>query len=200
VHFIATHYNARCGAAHRAQAVWQIDQGRKGMSRHAQALALLREGKDPIEIAHEMAISVQSVCQYLELNIGMGNLRRSDVWFSVSPDRRSAPPDRFYKDLLARYADGARAYGDLYDDVRNIECKLHKVVCTVLQRALGHGESEWWRKGVPPPIREECARRHQRDPEPCPELYAYTDLIDIAGIMEANWKHFTAMPTPKAAP
>lgn len=27
--------------------------------------------------------------------------------------------------------------------------------------------------------------------EPCPDPYAYTDLIDIASIMEANWKHFT---------
>jgi hypothetical protein len=69
------------------------------MARHADALALLRGGKDPIEIAREMAISITTVCQYLELNIGMGKLRRSDVWFSVSHDRRNAPPDRSYKDL-----------------------------------------------------------------------------------------------------
>jgi hypothetical protein len=163
------------------------------MARHTEALALLREGKDPIEIAREMAISVKSVCQYLELNIGMGKLRRSDVWFSVSRDRRTVPPDRSYKDLLERYADGARAYGDLYDDVRVIETMLHKVVRAVLQDVFGRRESDWWRKGVPLPIREKCSVRHQADQEPCPELYAYTDLIDIANIVEANWKHFTTI-------
>jgi len=163
------------------------------MARYDEALAMLKEGNDPIEIAGKMGISVQSVCQYLELNIGMGKLRRSDVWFSVSRDRRAAPPDLSYVSLLKRYADGGRAYGDLYDDARAIESMLHTIVRAVLQQVFGNAESGWWRKGVPLTIREKCSIRHQADEEPCSELYAYTDLIDIASIIDANWKHFISI-------
>lgn len=163
------------------------------MARPDEALALMKQGKDPVEIAREMGITVTSVLDYLDRKTGAGQLRRSDIYFSVSRDRRDAPPNRLYAEVVNRYADEASAYGDMYEDLRSIETTLHKLVRERLKEALGDEEKGWWRQGVPEGVRLKCQDRRERDEDPCSDPYGYTDLLDLARILEANWKHFTSI-------
>ena len=160
------------------------------MARPDEALSLLKQGMDPVEISRQMAITVTSVLDYLDRKIGAGQLRRSDVYFSIPQDRRRVPPSREYREVVERYADAASAYGDMYDDIRVIESSLHKLVRGRLQDALGAEENGWWRQGVPEKVRLKCQERRERDEEPPCEPYGYTDLLDLALVLEANWKHF----------
>jgi len=161
------------------------------MARPDEALAPLRQGLDPVQISNHMGITVTSVLDYLDRKIGAGELRRSDVYFSIPKDRRAAARSRHYQEVVQRYADAASAYGDMYDDIRRIETLLHKLVRERLEQTLGKEESGWWRLGIPEKVRVKCQERRERDEEPCSEPYGYTDLLDLALVLEANWKHFT---------
>ena len=167
-----------------------LDGSKRHMARPDEALSLLRQGMNPVEIPRYMGITVTSVLDYLDRKIGAGQLRRSDVYFSISQDRRRTPPSREYREVVERYADAATAYGDMYDDIRGIESTLHKLIRSTLQDAFGPEEKGWWRQGVPEKVRVKCQERRERDEGPSCEAYGYTDLLDLALVVEANWKQF----------
>jgi predicted transcriptional regulator len=60
------------------------------MARKDQAADLLRQGLPPSQIAQQMGTSPAIVMQYLCLNIGEGELRRSDITFSLPHNVRLA--------------------------------------------------------------------------------------------------------------
>src|SRR5438309_4465716 len=60
------------------------------MNRKDQAADLLREGLPPSEIAQRMATSPAQVMQYLCVKVGEGDLRRSDIAFSLPHEVRAA--------------------------------------------------------------------------------------------------------------
>jgi len=60
------------------------------MTRKDHAADLLRQGFPPSEIAHQMGTSPALTMQYLCLKIGEGELRRSDIAFSLPHEVRAA--------------------------------------------------------------------------------------------------------------
>ncbi len=147
------------------------------MGRPEQVVELLRAGSSPERIAKTLGISVLSVSSYLDNAVGKGLIRRSEIYFSLPPDRRELYP-------VAR-----AALGDMYDDLRRIELTLHRHVRETLTKAFTN--DEWWRRGVPEAVRVKCVERRERDQddEPC-EPYCYTDLLDLGKIMEDHWLLF----------
>jgi predicted transcriptional regulator len=189
------------------------------MSKREQACALLREGHSPSQIAVKMGLRPSHVMSYLWSKIGEGELRRSDIAFSLKRDVRRAieavvietksqSPSRVCRELGKRgmqvscydvrmYLEYRRApvvLGDMYEIVRNVEVRLHRFIRRVFIAEFG--EEEWWRGGVPDSIRAECAALREKDPEPAPEPYNYTHLIALREILDRKWnilsKHLPA--------
>jgi hypothetical protein len=159
------------------------------MAKPDEALALLRNGLDPVQIAVKLEIAVSSTCDYLDRKTGAGQLRRSDIYFSIAAESRRSPPSSNYAFVVKRYKDAASAYGDMYDDLRRLETRLHKIIRDRLTETYGTHDSLWWHSGVPEQVRVKCEERH-RDGKRNREPYVYTDLLDLLSIIEANWLYF----------
>src|ERR1700760_1634810 len=180
------------------------------MFKREQAFALLKQGNSPSEIASIMRVRTSDVLYHLWSKIGEGQLRRSDIAFSLKRNCRKAieevvaqdktsSPARIARELEKRgircdrfdirvYLDFRRApvvLGDMYEIVRGIEVRLHRFMKSVFIREFG--EEEWWRSGVPDNIRAECASLREKDPDPAPEPYNYTHLIALREILDRKW-------------
>lgn len=180
------------------------------MSKRDQACELLRQGNSPTQIATRLRLRPSEVMNFLWTKIGEGELRRSDIAFSLKRNVRrgieavvaetgSQSPGRIARNLekkgihcsrfdIRMYLEYRRApvvLGDMYEAVRNIEVRLHRFVKRVFIAEFG--EEEWWRGGVPDNIRAECAALREKDPEPAPEPYNYTHLIGLREILERKW-------------
>lgn len=180
------------------------------MSKREQACALLRQGNSPSQIAAKMGLRTSYVMSYLWSKIGEGELRRSDIAFSLRRNVRRAIEDvvaetksqsagRICQELAKRgiqvsrydvrmYLEYRRApvvLGDMYEIVRNVEVRLHRFIKRVFISEFG--EEEWWRGGVPDYVRAECAALREKDPEPAPEPYNYTHLIALREILDRRW-------------
>ena len=185
------------------------------MGAREEVLELFRQGLDPVQISAQRGTTVQTTIGYLHQLVGRGDLRPSDVLFSMSRDRRDAiaslldaerPPAeqrlRPIKEALEQQGmavtwDELRVviafhnpdapWGDMYEDIRSIECELHRLVRRVLEDRYGSDESGWWRQGIPAEIRVECQRRREEDPAPAPEPWCYTDLKHLERIIDRRW-------------
>jgi len=180
------------------------------MARKDQAADLLRQGFPPSQIAAQMGTTPAAVMQYLCLKIGEGELRRSDIAFSLPHDVRvateevleqspSATAGRITRLLLKRGINANRVdisvylhyrrarvvLGDMYELLRMVEVRLHSFVKQAF--ILEFGEEQWWRSGVPDNIRAECAALLEKDPEPAEEPYNYTHLISLREILDKRW-------------
>jgi predicted transcriptional regulator len=178
--------------------------------RKDQAAQLLREGHPPSEIARQMGTSTPAVMQYLCLKIGEGDLRRSDIAFSLPEEIRAAVEEtitgtgsasvsaitralqsrgfganRHDVAIYMRYRKARVVLGDMYELLRAVEVRLHTFVKQAF--ILEHGEEQWWRSGVPDTIRAECAALHEKDPEPAEDAYCYTHLISLREILDKRW-------------
>lgn len=181
------------------------------MGRPKEAEDLLRAGHYPFEISKIMGISVKSVIQYLQLRVGKGELRLSDIYFSYPPEKREILRDwamdssmvegfeeLLFEDDLSKeeiklvesMLDHRAFAGDMYEYVTDVELTCHSLVKHILENEFGKEESGWWRKGVPKDVRIRCVSRREDDEEPCQESYSYTNLIDLANIMSKNWSLF----------
>ncbi len=181
------------------------------MARKDQAADLLRQGLPPSQIAQQMHISPAAVMQYLCLKIGEGELRRSDIAFSLPHDARVAIEEiieksegsvtvgRLQRELRKRHVTANRidvgvylhyrrarvVLGDMYELVRNVEVRLHSFIKQAFIAEFT--EENWWRGGVPDNIRAECAALLEKDPEPAGEPYCYTHLINLREILDKRW-------------
>ncbi|MGZ4789809.1 MAG: hypothetical protein ACXVZV_10720 [Terriglobales bacterium] len=180
------------------------------MARKDQAAELLRQGMAPSEIARKMGTSPAVTLQYLCLKIGEGDLRRSDIAFSIPHDVRAAieqiientgstnvftisrelkklgiAAKRIDIGIYLHYRRTRVVLGDMYELVRTVEVRLH----TFIKQAFiaEFGEEQWWRGGVPDNIRAECAALLEKDPEPAEEPYRYTHLINLREILDKRW-------------
>jgi hypothetical protein len=189
------------------------------MSKRDQACELLRQGNSPTQIADKLHLRASDVMNFLWTKIGEGELRRSDIAFSlkqnvrraieaVVADTKSQLPGHICKELEKRgihcnrfdvrmYLEYRRApvvLGDMYELVRNVEVRLHRFIRRIFIAEFG--EDDWWRGGVPDNIRAECAALREKDPEPAPEPYNYTHLIALREILDRKWsilsKHLPA--------
>jgi hypothetical protein len=166
-----------------------------------ETLQALVNGQTPGQISKQRGVNLATTLGYLNQMVGEGKLRRSDILFTIPHDVRKAiaaangkcpkgtdPGD--YR-VVQLYGDAAHAFGDMYDDLREIETVLHDFIKLHLQVQLGHDERGWWR-GIPERIRASCHKKREEDAEPAAEAYCYTELLDIASIIEDNWSAFQA--------
>lgn len=180
------------------------------MPRKDEAAELLRQGVPPSQIAQRLGTSPALIMQYLCLKIGEGDLRRSDIAFSLPHETRAAieqaiektgstntgtimrelrangiAADRADVGIYVQYRRARVVLGDMYELVRTVEVRLH----TFLKQAFiaEFGEEQWWRGGVPDGIRAECAALLEKDPEPAEEPYRYTHLIHLREILDKRW-------------
>jgi hypothetical protein len=180
------------------------------MGRKDDAVRLLREGLPPSEIARQLHTSGPAVMQYLCLKVGEGELRRSDLAFSIPAELRNSVEEAIAEstDLSAgsilrelrrkgivanrldvgvylNYRRARVVLGDMYELVRALEVRLHSFMKQAF--IAEHGEENWWRAGVPDGIRAECAALLEKDPEPAAEPYSYTHLINLREILDKRW-------------
>ena len=175
-------------------------------------LKMLREGLSPKEITKARGVNINTTLGYLDQLVGRGDLRRSDIFFSVPKDIRNAIPASLIKGriltiqevsihlkkqqinadlediiVVIKYGDSRHALGDMYEDIRAIETHLHNIICEALIEEYGEGELEWWRKGIPLSIRQNCQSRREEDEDPVEDPYCYTDLLDLWHILDKQW-------------
>ncbi len=157
-----------------------------------------------------MGTSTAAVMQYLALKIGEGDLRRSDIAFSVPRELRTVieqaiqETDSLRPSIISRhlrkhgvianrldigvYIQYRRArvvLGDMYELLRAVEVRLHTFVKQAF--IFEYGEEQWWRSGVPDNIRAECAALLEKDPDPADEPYCYTHMISLREILDKRW-------------
>jgi hypothetical protein len=157
-----------------------------------------------------MGTSTAAVLQYLCLKIGEGELRRSDIAFSLGHELRAAieesiaktgslngsviarelrsrgiEADRHDIGIYIQYRHARAVLGDMYELLRAVEVRMHTFVKQAF--ILEYGEEQWWRSGVPETIRAECAALREKDPEPASEPYCYTHLMSLREIFDKRW-------------
>lgn len=180
-----------------------------------EALDLLHDGLSPREIAEHQGVTLATILGYLDQLVGRGDLRRSDILFSVQKDIRQAvlkvagnrrtstswdtlrvqtklteqglKVDREDIQVVLKYGDAGHALGDMYEDIRSIETYLHQLIRKGLEKEYGKGESGWWRQGIPETTRKNCQLRREEDPEPVADPYCYTELLDLENILNKQW-------------
>jgi len=180
------------------------------MARKDQAADLLRQGYPPSQIAAQMGTTPSAIMQYLCLGIGEGELRRSDIAFSLPHDvrvaieaaieqtgsnsaaaitrtirRKGIQANRVDVSVYIHYRRARVVLGDMYELLRMVEVRLHSFVKQAFIAEFG--EEQWWRSGVPDNIRAECAALLEKDPEPADEPFCYTHLISLREILDKRW-------------
>lgn len=178
--------------------------------RRDKTVQLLREGFTPSKIAKEMKMTHGAVISDLCMKIGEGDLRRSDIVFSIPRDLRVAiekvvhetgklspnfiarklqeqgiEVDRVDVSIYLNYRKARVVLGDMYELVRGIELTLHRFLKDALIAEFG--EADWWRSGVPDYIRADCAALREKDREPADDSYSYTHLINLREIFDKKW-------------
>jgi hypothetical protein len=184
------------------------------MARKHEAEGLLRQGFAPSQIAKEMGISTAAVVQYLCLRVGEGGLKVSDIFFAIPKDIRAVfetaiseksgrtsvnwrklpkDSDREEFQIYMQLRAPSHLRGDLYEHLSEIEVKLHDLVRRELKRHFG--DNDWWWKGVPLNVREDCALARQRDDDPIDDEFSYTTLINLKAVIDKHWSVFkSALP------
>lgn len=91
-------------------------------------------------------------------------------------------------ELYLDFRDSRADPGDMYEDIRFIETKIHSSVKDFLITKFGETEKEWWRKGIPKSVRMELSNKYEADDKPAEHKYCYTNLIHLDKIIQHNWK------------
>ena len=186
------------------------------MARYMEACQHVLTGLTPPETARRMGISLGTVRQYLCQGIGEGELRPSDIAFTISERRLiesvlnvSAYSASRTKEVRRRIvADVFRALSrkgemvpreliELYLMVRDPRTDLYALICEaeVLLHAFVKETlaktylDRWWQEGIPLPIRQSCQNRREEDSTPL-EPYHYTTFIDLKRIIDNKWPVF----------
>jgi hypothetical protein len=180
------------------------------MARKDEAMTLLLEGLPPTAIAQRMRTSTAAVMTFLCLKIGEGELRRSDIAFSLPREMRAAieqaiestgslnataitrhlkrqgvTANRLDVGVYVNYRRARVVLGDMYELLRMLELRLHSFIKDAFIAEFD--EENWWRAGVPDTIRAECAALREKDPEPADDAFCYTHLVNIREILDKRW-------------
>lgn len=157
------------------------------MGRTEQVAECTKAGFSPARTAAELGIAFSSTLDYLERAVGRGLIRRSDICFTIPQRARHAPGTNEERQVMERFGQASHALGDLYEDLRAIECTLHSHVRALLVDRYGSQESGWWRQGIPETVRTKCQQRRESDQHPVQDPYCYTDLLDMHDIIGKAW-------------
>jgi hypothetical protein len=178
--------------------------------RRQRAAALLLQGLSPSKIAGEMHLPLGAVMNFLYNQVGQGRIRRSDILFSIDAETRRAIEEAIEQtgkdttsavrgalkragvnvsradlEVYLKLRDSRVDLGDMYEFISDIEVRLHDYVRASL--VAHYGEENWWRQGVPLPVREDCAVTSERDHEPASSLYCYTTIMNLRFIIDREW-------------
>jgi hypothetical protein len=185
------------------------------MAKRHDATALLLSGCTLEEISRRLNRSLSAVIQDLRLQAGEGDVKLSEIFFAISPGKRTklealieqngdASPAALQQkaaaqglewhelDLYCRLRKPGVFRGDLYEYLADTEVELHRMVRQTLIEAFGPAEAQWWRQGVPADVRRSCAQAREDDPDPVEDVFAYTTLIHLSKIIDQNWRLFSA--------
>jgi len=191
------------------------------MGRRHEAAEWLKKGYSPSKIAKKMGVTVSTVINYLYNQVGEGNIRRSDIVFTIDEEVRDAIEiiiskcettywhkiyhkiertgksiDKSDLMIYLKLRDARVAFGDMYESIRDIEVNLHDLVKSTLLDEYGEA---WWRKGVPKQIRVDCVTSLEEDNEPASEPFSYTTFIHLGQILEKQWSIFKDILPKKLA-
>lgn len=180
------------------------------MARKDEAVKLLMQGLPPSEIARQMHTTTAAVMQYLCLKIGEGELRRSDIAFSLPREvragieaaientgslnasvvtrelkRQNIAANRLDVGVYINYRRARVVLGDMYELLRTLELRLHSFIKDAFVAEFG--QENWWRSGVPDTIRAECAALREKDPEPADDAFCYTHMVNIREMLDKRW-------------
>lgn len=158
-----------------------------GVGKSEEVAAKALEGRTPTQIASDLHIAFSSTLDYLERAVAKGILRRSDVYFTLSPDARTSPATPEDAEVIRRFGRASHALGDLYEDLRKLETTLHARIRFALENAYGSDETGWWLRGIPEDVRTKCQVRREQDPSRL-DPYCYTDLIDLHDVFKSQWR------------
>src|SRR5688572_11900251 len=129
------------------------------MAKRNVATKLLRQGLTLDRIAEQMGVSFQTMTRYMKLQVAEGDLKVSDVFFGLAPDRRyvlenllsangdpAQPPSKAYYSAAAERGvswDEANLYwslrdsrlsrGDMYEHLADLEVELHAFIRRTLE-------------------------------------------------------------------
>lgn len=186
------------------------------ITKKEKVISLFNQGYSPKDMAQKIErISFKRVMDYLYMEVGKGNIKKSDIWFTINHNIRKAV-DRYDKakegnseeeeikallelaNLYMIHEDEAKLFlklkearvadGDMYELISEIELLLHRSIKNVLINE--HGNTEWWMKGVPQKIRERCENIYKKDSYLAKEPFYYTNFIDLKKIVKALWHQF----------
>jgi len=144
------------------------------------------------------------------MEVGKGNLKKSDIWFSINHNMREmiekcrsddeiAIEEGFLEffqiyesnmeefKLYIKLEKARAAHGDMYELISEIELLLHRAIKNILIKTYGIAETEWWEKGIPFKIREACCKRRKDDNEPTKDPYCYITIINLKDIFDKQW-------------
>jgi len=192
------------------------------MAYRHEATKLLKKGHTLYEIVKKLNRTIYAVIDDLQRQAGEGDLKLSEIFFAIPPDKRATLESliegnpasdlsslqklagqqgfTWYElDLYHRLRNPRIFRGDMYEYIADIEVALHTLVRTLLVKEFGPAETQWWRQGVPLPIRRDCVQTREEDPDPVDDDFAYTTLIHLAEIIERHWPSLSRiLPAPLA--
>jgi len=192
------------------------------MARRHEAVEWLRKGCSPSQIAANMGVTVATVMGYLYNQVGEGRIRRSDIVFSIDQNTRDMVEEAisqvnttYWYDIFCKIKQSGKsvnrddlmiyldlrdarvALGDMYEIIRDIEVALHSALRNVL--IAEYGATDWWREGIPPNIRAECAASLEMDSVPAEQPYCYTNLMHLKEILDKQWRLFSRILPQRVA-
>lgn len=189
-----------------------------------QIIGLVSEGVGPSVISKRLGLSFGSVAQAIRAAVDAGQLQRSQVqatldesWLQLIGAMAKNPrisAEQMPNTLRAIYPDcdldieGVKFYlaysgkefraGETYELLSEIERTLHKQIERILKQKYGEEEADWWRRGVPENVRQDCVKLRESDSEFSGDPpYAYTTLIHLKSIIDKEWPLFEKrLPEP----
>lgn len=168
------------------------------MGQPENAARLTREGRTPSQLCVDLTnkpkpLNMNSVLSYLSRAIGDGQIRWSDVFFSINNSR--AEDGRFLDSddswIFFRLLREHVVWGDVYSLLASIEKTLHYRVRAALKEHLGDEDKNWWYEGIPDRVRHRCSeRRSTSGDQPLLSPYEYTTFRDLIRIINHQWPIF----------
>jgi len=180
------------------------------MGQPENAARLTREGRTPSQLCVDLAnnpkpLNIRSVLGYLARAIGEGQIRWSDVFFSIQNVIAQAQDVRLVdmddSQIFMRLLEEHVVWGDVYSLLAELERTLHFRIRAALVQHLGDQDDNWWYEGVPERVRQTCTeRRSVSDDRPLLSPYYYTMFPDLTRIINHQWPIFEhVLPTQAAS-
>jgi len=114
-----------------------------------------------------------------------------DGWTDPRNILRFAPHlDEEDVQVCLRYGPTSALVGDLFQETRDLELQILRLVKHKLMTTYGDSEAAWWRTGVPVAVRKVCALRREEYAGALLEPWRFMDLVNLWEIIDAGWKQF----------